>query len=84
MSFVAVIKAEFTASLLQSSVSHNPSEIILICRFAAKKHFLSSMLKTVVLLHVFEETVTLFSLTDKWKVHQLKQHLFLNVNLITM
>jgi len=25
-----VIKAEFTASLLQSSVSHNPTEIIII------------------------------------------------------
>jgi len=28
-----VIKAEFSASLLQSSVSHDPSEIILICWF---------------------------------------------------
>jgi len=28
-------KAEFSASLLQSSVSHDPSEIILICLFAA-------------------------------------------------
>ncbi len=31
MSFISVIKAEFSASLLQSSVSHDPSEIILIC-----------------------------------------------------
>jgi len=31
MSFIPVIKAEFSASLLQSSVSHDPSEIILIC-----------------------------------------------------
>jgi len=29
-----VIKAEFSASLLQSSVSHDPLEIILICWFA--------------------------------------------------
>ncbi len=29
-------KAEFSASLLQSSVSHDPSEIILICWFAAQ------------------------------------------------
>jgi len=35
-----VIKAEFSASLLQSSVSHDPSEIILICWFAAQETFL--------------------------------------------
>ncbi len=32
-------KAEFSASLLQSSVSHDPSEIILIYWFAAQKTF---------------------------------------------
>jgi len=32
-----VIKAEFSASLLQSSVSHYPLEIILICWFAAQE-----------------------------------------------
>ncbi len=31
MSFIPVIKAVFSVSLLQSSVSHDPSEIILIC-----------------------------------------------------
>ncbi len=31
ITFTSVIKAEFSASLLQSSVSHGPSEIILIC-----------------------------------------------------
>ncbi len=31
-----MIKAEFSASLLQSSVSHDPSEIILICWFTAQ------------------------------------------------
>jgi len=35
-----VIKAEFSASLLQSSVSHDPSEIILIWWFAAQETFL--------------------------------------------
>ncbi len=30
-------KAEFSASSLQSSVSHDPSEIILICWFAAQE-----------------------------------------------
>ncbi len=46
-------KAEFFASLLQSSVSHDPSEIILICWFAAPEHLLLSMMKAVVL--VFEK-----------------------------
>ncbi len=35
-----MIKAEFSATLLQSSVSHDPSEIILICWFAAQDTFL--------------------------------------------
>ncbi len=35
-----MIKAEFSASLLQSSVSHDPSEIIIICSFAAQESFL--------------------------------------------
>ncbi len=34
-----MIKAEFSASLLQSSVSHDPSEIIL-CWFAAQETFI--------------------------------------------
>ncbi len=37
-------KAEFSASLLQSSVSHDPSAIILICWFAAQLLLLSSVL----------------------------------------
>jgi len=37
MYFISVIKAEFSSSLLQSSVSHDPSEIILIWWFAAQK-----------------------------------------------
>jgi len=32
-----VIKAEFSASLLQSSVSHDPSEIIIIWWFVAQE-----------------------------------------------
>jgi len=35
-----VIKAEFSASLLQSSVSHDPSEIILIWGFYAQETFI--------------------------------------------
>jgi len=34
------IKAEFAASLLQSSESHDPSEIILIWWFAAQETFI--------------------------------------------
>ncbi len=34
-------KAEFSASLLQSLLSHEPSEIILICRFDAQETFLT-------------------------------------------
>ncbi len=37
MQFIPVIKAEFSASSLQSLVSHDPSEIILICGFAAQE-----------------------------------------------
>ncbi len=37
MQFFPVIKSEFPASLLQSSVSHDPSEIILICLFAVQE-----------------------------------------------
>ncbi len=33
-------KAEFSSSFLQSSVSHDPSEIIIICWFAAQETFL--------------------------------------------
>ncbi len=35
-----MIKDEFSASLLQSSVSHDPSEIIIICWFAVQETFL--------------------------------------------
>ncbi len=34
-----MIKAEYSASFLQSSVSHDPSEIILIYLFAAQETF---------------------------------------------
>ncbi len=33
----------YSASLLQSSVSHDPSEIIIICWFAAQETFLISL-----------------------------------------
>jgi len=37
MEFIPMIKAEFSASLLQSSVSHDPSEIPLIWWFDAQE-----------------------------------------------
>ncbi len=49
------VKAEFSASLLQSSVSHDASEIILICRFAVGETFLIINVETDVLLHMFVE-----------------------------
>ncbi len=48
-------KAEFSASLLQSSVSHDPSEIILMCLFGAQYFLLLSVLNKVVLLNIFVE-----------------------------
>jgi len=41
MSFIPVTaKLNFQQSLLQSSVSHDPSEIILICWFGAQETFI--------------------------------------------
>jgi len=45
-----VIKAEFSKSLLQSSVSHDPSEIIPILWFTTQVTFLIIIKKTVLLL----------------------------------
>ncbi len=42
----------FQQPLLQSSVSHEPSEIILLCRFGAQETL--SMLKRVVMLNAFD------------------------------
>jgi len=43
MNYFSVIyydgKAEFSASLLQSSMLHDPSEIILICWFVSQEMF---------------------------------------------
>ncbi len=47
-------KAEFSASLLRSFVSHDPSEVILIYWFSAQETLL--ILKTVVVVNIFVET----------------------------
>ncbi len=49
-----------SASLLQSSASHDSSEIILNADLVPKKHLLS-VLKQVVLLNILMETEILFS-----------------------
>ncbi len=54
-------KAEFSASLLQSSVSRDPSEIILICWFAAQETFIFIInVEIVVLPNSFVETFDSF------------------------
>ncbi len=51
-------------NLLQSTVSYDPPEIIVICWFAAKETLpiiLNADKKTVVLLNIFVEPMILFS-----------------------
>ncbi len=49
-------------NLLQSAVSHDPSEIILICWFAAQETFLDiiNVENNCVLLNIFVKTVIFF------------------------
>ncbi len=63
---------------------HMISEIILICWFAAQKHFwLLSMLKTVVLPNIFEKTETNFIFQDFWMNIKFKRTTFIwNINLL--
>jgi len=61
-------KAEFSASLLQSCMTLQKSNNMLICSncLQLNKHFLLlSMLKTVVLLNIFEETISMHSLMNR-------------------
>ncbi len=39
--------------IVQSSVSHGPSEIILICRFDPQKHFLSLSISKTAIQYVY-------------------------------
>ncbi len=73
---------KFSASLLQSSVSHDPSEIILICWFAAQKTFLIIInVKTVVLLNIFVETI-IYLFRFLWWIEVLKTAFIQNQNLL--
>ncbi len=70
-----MVKLNFQQSLHQFSVSHDPSEITLICWFAAQELFLQllSVLKTVVLLNIFRGNH--FCRIIRW-VDSKDQHLF--------
>ncbi len=57
MSFISVIKAEFSSSLLQFSVSHDLQKSSYYADLLFKKRLLLLMLKTVVLLHIFVKTI---------------------------
>ncbi len=64
-------KAEF--SLLMSSVSHHPSEIILICWFVAQESFLIIInVEKVVLLNIFVEIMIQFQYF--WLIESAKEH----------
>ncbi len=74
-----MIKAEFSASLLQSSVSHDPSEIILICWFAAQETFLIINVENSCAASYFSQwklwNILIFKIP--WLIESLKeQHLF--------
>ncbi len=43
------MKATFSASLLQSSVSHDPSVIILICWFAVLETFIITIIIIIII-----------------------------------
>ncbi len=60
-------KAEFSASLLQSSVSHDPSEIILTCWFASQEKLFFYYYWCVKQLCCF---IFLWSLKDSYKVQK--------------
>ncbi len=61
ISFILMMQSWISASLLQSLVSHDPSEFILICWFASQGTFIIIiiMLKTVVLIYIFVKTMIL-------------------------
>ncbi len=55
---------KFQQPLIQSSVSHDPSEIIVICWFAAQETFL--IINAELLLDIFVVTVIYSSQHLKW------------------
>ncbi len=68
---------EFSASVLQSSVSHDPSEIFLICWFGAQKtFFFYNQWWKVVLVNIFWKhlngTVDLLAVQDLYSIHKFR------------
>ncbi len=57
-----MIKAEVSVSLLQSSVLRDPSEIILICWFAAQETFIIIII--IIIINV--ENILFGNFVDKW------------------
>ncbi len=56
----------FQQPLNQSSVSHDPSEIILICWFSAQETFIIIInIENLVLLNIFAETMIFFRILSK-------------------
>jgi len=68
-------KAEFSASLLQSSLSHDPSETILICWFAAQETFLIISFQNSSTYSYFYGYHDAFIFFDEQRAKK-KQHLF--------
>ncbi len=81
MSFISVMQSwifcSHYSSLHDLMLSHDPSEIILICWLAAQETFLIiiyvEMLKTVVMLNIFVETLIIF-FQDSLNKNNKKQH----------
>ncbi len=80
-------KLNFQQPLLQSSVSHDPSEIILICWFGAQETFL--LIIIIIIINVenscclifFVETMIFFSKILCWNVFKQKTNpKFLNIS----
>ncbi len=80
--FLLWSKAEFSASLLQSLVSHDPSEIILICWFAAQE----TLIITIIIYVEYNIHYTcIYCYFDQFNAHLLLinpiDHNILNISL---
>ncbi len=64
-----------TLNFQQFSVSHDPSEIILIMIYVIRTFLILSMLKTMLLLNIFLETVIFFRIMQLIKISK-EQYLF--------
>ncbi len=67
-------KAEFSASLLQSSVSYDPSEIILICWFDAKKINNNNNKNKYIYIYIYIHTYWNFHYSQGLKLWVITNH----------